>query len=86
MEPSHRLDPVTLHTSTAAIDVLLAALHAAHIDPAARAPDPPPLAVLDRVGVPTVAEQRYLDEVDGLTDRRALLLGFVKSDGWSWGT
>lgn len=84
--PAHRLDPVTLHTTMAAIDVLLSALQAAHIDPADRAPDVPPLSVLERLDVPTVTDDEYRADVDGLTDRRALLLGFVENDGWSWST
>ena len=84
VDPEHRLDAVTLNTTVAAFDVLLTALHAAHIDPADEVPAPPALAVLDRLDIPRVADEQYGAHVDGLTQRRALLLGFVHSDGWTW--
>ena len=83
-----RPDPVTLGSVTAAVDLLLAALHEAHIDPVDEPPEPPSLAILDRLGVPCVTEQEYhaaAADAD-LSDRRALLAGFVANDGWSWGT
>ncbi|HEX6257661.1 MAG TPA: ion channel [Euzebyales bacterium] len=83
-----RPDPVTLGRVTAAVDLLLAALHEAHIDPVDEPPEPPSLAILDRLGVPCVTEQEYhaaAADAD-LSDRRALLAGFVANDGWSWGT
>lgn len=84
VHPDHRLDPVTLHTTVAAVDVLLSALRAAHIDPARDAPAPPELSVLDTLEIPRVPDERYAEHADDLAERRALLLGFVKSDGWVW--
>jgi hypothetical protein len=81
---SHRLEPVTLGTAVAAVDTLLTALEAAHIDPADAAPAPPPLAILDRLGIPGVPEDAYDACAEEVRTRRALLLGFVESDGWSW--
>lgn len=82
--PEHRLDAVTTRTTATAIEVLLEALDAAHIDAADRAPDPPPLSTLVELGIPTVEPAGYEAAVAGLAGRRALLLAFVASDGWTW--
>lgn len=84
VDPDVRLDPVTGDTVTAAIDVLLSALDAAHIDAADATPDPPSLTVLDQLGIPRVDDEEYAQHADELRERRSLLLGFVHSDGWSW--
>ena len=80
----HRLDATTLRSVTAAIGTLLDALDTAHIDPSSTSPDAPRLAILDRLGVPRVDEHDYVVGTKGLSERRALLLGFVESDGWAW--
>ena len=89
----HPVDRGTaLAPATALLDDTLILLrfgvHEAPIDPVDGTPEPPSLAILDRLGVPCVTEQEY--HVAGadaeLSDRRALLAGFVANDGWSWGT
>lgn len=82
--PANRLDPVTLHTTMDAIDVLLAALQTAHLQQSDHVPKVPSLTVLERLDVPTVGEEEYRASADEVADRRALLLGFVENDGWSW--
>lgn len=79
--PQVRPDPFALDAATGAVQVLLDALEAAHIDPAADA-DTPPLAVLHQLGIPSVAVADYAAHGDELASRRALLASFRVSDGW----
>lgn len=82
--PRCRIDLVTLGTAATAVGVLLGALEAAHIKSEEASPDAPPLFLLERMGVPTVDHDDYTRALAAMQDRRALLLAFVRSDGWSW--
>ena len=35
-------------------------------------------------GAPTVSDGEFADSLDGLADRRGLLLGVVNADSWDW--
>lgn len=82
----HRLDPVTLRSATGAIGAVLGALSTHHLDGAPAAPDPPPLAILDRIGIPRAPDDDYAASTKGLHERRGLLLALIRSDGWAWPT
>jgi hypothetical protein len=80
--PAHRLDPVTLRATMGGVDVVLDALEIAHIDASDDQPDPPPLAVLDHLGIPRVGDDVYAAAFDRICPRRARLAAFLASDGW----
>lgn len=86
VERQHRLDDVTLRAASQAVEALLEALHAAHIEPVDDPPGPPALQVLQQLEIPAVDDDEYARATADLGPRRALLMAFVASDGWSWGT
>lgn len=81
--PAQRLDPITLRASMGAVEVLLEALDTARIDPV---DDPPSLDIVRGLDIPAVDDRCHADATEHLGNRRALLLAFVASDGWSWGS
>lgn len=59
-------------------------LRSAFIEPARAAPPAPSLARLRDAGVPTVDDETFRSRLDELSERRRLLLAFIRNDGWTW--
>ena len=77
-------DRVALYPLRGAIQQLLSTLAEAHLEPEKVPPPAPSLDGLREAGIPTLPDGELRRRVDGLTDRRRLLLGLVEQEGWSW--
>jgi hypothetical protein len=82
--PHVRLHPTVIEPTAAAIATFLA-LTTGKTWRAKAPPPPPSLADLAATGIPLAAPDKFERSVSECADRRRLLLGYVESDGWTWG-
>lgn len=82
--PECRPDSVTVRAARSSVSAFLGALTAALIRPAEEEPPAPRLDRLRREGVPTVQDAELEAALEDLADRRRVLAGFVREDGWTW--
>ena len=74
----------TIHTLRRSLSTLLETLATALNQGPNEAPEPPSLEDLREAGIPTVCDEAFRSEVDGLADRRRTLLKIVWEDSWDW--
>lgn len=82
--PDARPADLVLEPSRTCVASFLSTLSVGHIAPADDVPPPPSLASLRAAGIPTVDDGTFAAAVADLEERRRLLLGFVRDDGWAW--
>ena len=83
--PEHRPAAIVLEPTRRAITELQERLAATvPAGPAREAPHPPSLGPLREAGIPTIADAAFRAALEGLDDRRRLLLGLVQWQGWRW--
>jgi len=81
---AQRPTPAVLRSVRQSVEGYLETLASARIDPAAEPPPPPDLERLRASGLPTLPQAGFYDALTALRDRRRLLLGMVRQDGWHW--
>ncbi|WP_126172407.1 ion channel [Altericroceibacterium xinjiangense] len=79
-----RPNPALLHAARSSVESFLETMPGAFIDKAPHAPSAPDLSKLRDAGVPTVSEQHFASALEEASDRRRMLLGGVRDDGWEW--
>jgi hypothetical protein len=79
-----RPDPAVLGPLDGALSSFLRSLADVHIAPTETPPPLPPLDGLRRRGIPLDPRVDMERAFASLEERRRLMLGFVRSDGWSW--
>jgi hypothetical protein len=67
-----------------ALTQFLNTLGSAFVDAAETPPPPPSLNRLRNAGLDVVSDEEYADFLKAHDQRRALLLGLVHNDGWTW--
>jgi Ion channel len=80
----HRPSPAVLRSARSSVRSFLDTMPSAFIAPAPEAPPRPDLSAVRGAGIPTVAEEQFLHALHDLSERRRLLLGLVRNDGWEW--
>lgn len=83
VRPEARLTPPTRRAVRAASTQYLRLLETVYIESADEAPPPPGLGPLREVGIP-VDEAALREGLAACEERRRLLLGMVRHDGWTW--
>ena len=78
------LDLPSLGAARESITEFLNTLAPALIAPAADTPPPPSLAMLRDMGVPVVDDALFEQAVEGVVERRRLLLALVRNEAWTW--
>lgn len=82
VKPEARPDPGLLMQIRSAITVFLNTFEAARLEPE---PEAPPAFPLESVGeLPVAPGASYDGALNGLQQRRRLMLALVRNDGWSW--
>ena len=84
VQEEHRPGPAVLRSARSSVRSFLDTMPAAFIAPAPEAPPGPDLSVLKNSGIPTLPEDRFQASLQDLSDRRRLLLGLARNDGWDW--
>jgi hypothetical protein len=79
-----RPSPAVLRSVRQSVGGYLETLASARIDPADEDPPPPDLDRLRTAGLPTLPDGAFRGGLADLRDRRRLLLGMVRQDGWHW--
>jgi Ion channel len=82
--PEQQPDRVAIYPLRGAIDLLLATLADAHLEPEKHPPPLPDLRTLRAAGIPTVDDETFRCSLEAATDRRRLLFGLVEKEGWHW--
>lgn len=83
VRPEAHLTPPTRRAMRAVSTQYLRLLEAVYVAPADEAPPPPDLGPLRAAGVP-VDEAALHEGLAACDERRRLLLGLVRHDGWTW--
>lgn len=73
-----------LNTARSSTRGYLQTLNKAFISPADEPPPPPNLDDLREVGIPTVSDETFAEELDESEERRRKLRGMVQNDAWEW--
>lgn len=68
---------------TLVVFLRLSGLKKAYINPADELP-PPDLDDLREVGIPTVSDEKFAEDLDESEERRRKLRGMVQNDAWEW--
>jgi hypothetical protein len=84
VDPEVCPDRVAVYPLRGAIQQLLSTLAEAHLEPEKVPPPAPSLDGLRQAGLPTRSDDELQRRVDGLADRRKLLMGLVEQEGWHW--
>jgi hypothetical protein len=84
VDPEVCPDRVAVYPLRGAIQQLLSTLAEAHLEPEKVPPPAPSLDGLRQAGLPTRSDDELQSRVDGLADRRKLLMGLVEQEGWHW--
>lgn len=79
-----RPNPVTMAVARSAVDSFLETIPSAFIRPAAEAPPGPGIDRLRKCGIPVTKEDDFVALTKDQLERRKLLLGIVRNDGWHW--
>jgi len=82
--PEQRPDKVTLYPLRQAIAEFLTTLSEGHLEPEEDPPLAPSLEPLRAAGIATVTDEEFQRALDPLVDRRRMLLGLVRQEGWRW--
>lgn len=82
--PEQRPDKGAFYPLRQAIAEFLSTLAEAHLEPTGEPPPPPSLDPLREAGIVTVKDEEFRLALESLVDRRRLLLGLVKEEGWLW--
>lgn len=80
----HRPNETLLSAARSSTRGYLQTLNEAYISPADEAPPSPDLDRLREVGIPTVSDDEFAEELDESEERRRKLLGMVQADAWEW--
>ena len=80
----NRASPAVIRSARATLRSFLDTLPSAFIDPAQHTPKPPDLSALREAGIPTVSGEQFSQALEEVSQRRKMLLGLVRSDGWDW--
>lgn len=80
----HHPNGALLNTARSSTQGYLQTLHGAFIEPADRSPPPPDLDHLREVGILTVSNEEFAEDLDELEECRGKLLGMVQNDTWEW--
>ncbi|WP_226013426.1 potassium channel family protein [Halomicrobium salinisoli] len=80
----HRPDAAVVQNARASVGSYLDTIHGSFIEPADQPPRSPDLDRLRESDVPTVSDEAFAESLDGLSDRRRMLLGLVQSDAREW--
>ncbi|WP_375263815.1 ion channel, partial [Palleronia sp.] len=80
----HQPSPAVLQSARASVESFLDTLPSAFIHPAPEAPPDPDLAAVADVGIPTLPQEQFVEEVEALSERRRRMLGLLRNDGWNW--
>lgn len=73
-----------LNTARSSTRGYLQTLNKAYITPADELPPPPDLDDLREVGIPTVSDEKFAEDLDESEERRRKLRGMVQNDAWEW--
>ncbi len=76
--------PPTLRALRFALTEYLDLLETVGVEPTAEAPPVPDLRALREAGIPTVSDAEFLERLEAEDERRRLLWGLVRYDGWTW--
>ena len=82
--PEHRPTVTILRSARAGVQSYRDTLQSAFIRPADDAPPPPDLTRLREAGIPTVSDAKFHEGLKESEQRRTMLLGLLRSDGWNW--
>lgn len=80
--PEH--DTIIVRSARSSVEDYLKTLRDAFIDPADQSPAHPELSPFREAGIPTVADEEFIDSVADLKKRRRQLLGLIESDVREW--
>lgn len=79
-----RVNEALVKPARSCVQGYLETLNSAFIRPADETPPPPDLDRLQDDAVPTVSEDEFIDDLEGLNERRRKLLGVMTADAWHW--
>jgi hypothetical protein len=82
--PEQRPDKVTFYPLRQAIAEFLTTLSEGHLEPEEDPPLAPSLEPLRAAGILTVNDEEFRLALETLVDRRRMLLGLVRQEGWRW--
>jgi hypothetical protein len=82
--PDARAHGLVVDSTRTSVASFLSTLSVGHIAPTEEAPPAPFLQPLRDAGIPTVDDDEFAAAVADLEERRRLLRGFVRDDGWTW--
>jgi len=82
--PEQRPDKVAFYPLRQAIAEFLTTLSEAHLEPEEDPPLAPSLEPLRAAGITTVTDEEFRLALETLVERRRMLLGLVRQEGWRW--
>jgi hypothetical protein len=82
--PEQRPDKIAFYPLRQAIAEFLTTLSEAHLEPEEDPPLAPSLEPLRAAGITTVSDEEFRLALETLVERRRMLLGLVRQEGWRW--
>lgn len=82
--PEHRPSRAVIRSARSSIESLLDTAPPAFIHSTPEAPPAPDLAAVANLGIPTLPQGNFLEDIRGLSRRRQRMLGLLMNNCWRW--